>query len=337
MLARLIDTSNWGSQEWLAAVLLAFIIVTMGVVLRRLVGIWQLTETRRKAPNLRPLRRRSSGNSVAPSDRNKQGRLLLLMSVTLLVSGQSQGIIIRHDMAPNLYEARASDHPAVFFLEQQGRRKICVATLIHSRWAITAAHCLEETALGKTLDRGESFEVRVANESRRIDAAKIHPLYNQQLATDVDIALLHFEESLSFPRPISLPDKAVQVGQLVQLLGWGFTGQGVTGRDYDDGRFRQAHNRLTAVDTRLRFAFDDPRIIGNTPEALEGMPSLGDSGGPALISTEFGESLVGIVVGELKGAEFSEETQGQYGAVAVYEHVLLHTTWIASVIGSLEE
>ena len=36
MLGQLIDTSQWGSQEWLAAVIFAFIGVTIAVIIRRL-------------------------------------------------------------------------------------------------------------------------------------------------------------------------------------------------------------------------------------------------------------------------------------------------------------
>jgi secreted trypsin-like serine protease len=67
---------------------------------------------------------------------------------------------------------------------------------------------------------------------------------------------------------------------------------------------------------------------------LEGMPSLGDSGGPALLENENGVFLVGITVGEVTVNGFSEETQGEYGSVAVYENVALQLDWIETVIGS---
>jgi len=39
-------------------------------------------------------------------------------------------------------------------------------------------------------------------------------------------------------------------------------------------------------------------------------------------------------VGQVEGPDFSEETQGQYGSVAVYERVSLHIEWINSVLNS---
>jgi secreted trypsin-like serine protease len=64
------------------------------------------------------------------------------------------------------------------------------------------------------------------------------------------------------------------------------------------------------------------------------MPGLGDSGGPALIETDTGYRLAGIAVGEVRGEDFSEETQGKYGSVAIYERVTQHIEWIETVIGS---
>ncbi len=57
MLARLIDVSGWSHEQWLAACILAFIVVTAIVILYRLVGLWQRSSKRNYQPNLRPLRR----------------------------------------------------------------------------------------------------------------------------------------------------------------------------------------------------------------------------------------------------------------------------------------
>ena len=346
MLASVINTSGWGSQEWLAAVLLAFIFVTMGVVLWRMVGMFKLSRHRRAAPNLRPLRRsRTASRDDNPPTTSWPMLAMPVMLAILVPFGvvtaslpvQAAPIITRHDVASGSYEIATSDFPAVFFLEQQGPRKVCVATLIHAQWAITAAHCLDETSLKASLESGATFLVQLANETRAIDAFVIHPLYDQASARDVDLALLRFAAPLPFPRPIVLADGDVSVGQLIHVFGWGYTGQGLSGRDHDDGKFRRARNRLTRVDDRLSVLFDDPRVDRGSTEDLEGMPSLGDSGGPALISTPQGYVLGGITVGEVIGATFNEETQGSYGAVAVFEYLGLHRDWISSVVGiSLE-
>ena len=63
------------------------------------------------------------------------------------------------------------------------------------------------------------------------------------------------------------------------------------------------------------------------------MLGLGDSGGPALIETAAGSRLAGVAVGQLVDTiDYDEETQGRYGAIAIYERVSSHLQWIESVI-----
>lgn len=258
---------------------------------------------------------------------------LLPILLSLLVQN-SHGIIIRHDVGPSRHEVRSSDYPAVFFLEQQGNRRVCAATVIHRRWAITAAHCARETTLGNAIENGRQFAVRVGNKTRLIDRLIIHPQYDESSANDVDLALLRFSEEADTPRPIPLQTEPSELNAVVTIMGWGYFGLGTSGRQYDNGVFRLATNRISYAQRRLHIVFDDPRDRFSDALALEGMPSLGDSGGPAFISTDTGFRLVGVVVGEIEGAEFSEETQGKYGSVAVYERLLNHISWIETVVGS---
>jgi hypothetical protein len=50
-------------------------------------------------------------------------------------------MLIRHDIAPENYLADETDYPAIFPLFNNGKMKEGVATLINSKWAVTAAHC----------------------------------------------------------------------------------------------------------------------------------------------------------------------------------------------------
>lgn len=259
-------------------------------------------------------------------------RLSFCLLCAVAVSNSS-AIIIRHDVGPERYEVKESAYPAIFFLEQQGNRKVCAATVIHRQWALTAAHCVEETLLGNTLANGRDFAVRVAGQSREIDAVILHPDFDMAAATDVDLALLRFKQASASPRAMPIQLTQVTVDTPISLLGWGYFGMGTTGRQYSDGSLRLAMNRVTAVDRRIRIMFDDPRESADRALPLEGVPSLGDSGGPALLQSETGSLLVGITVGEVEGEGFSEETQGKYGAVAVYESVLMHIDWIETVLG----
>ncbi len=264
----------------------------------------------------------------------KNTALIKLLFALLLLAPAAQAIIIRHDVDPLLYEARSTDYPAVFFLEQQGSRKVCVATLIHPQWAITAAHCTEETLLGETVGQRRRFAVEVANEVREIDVAILHPDYDQSSASDVDLALLRFTEPLGFPRPIPLNLDGDEQGKVATLLGWGYSGRGTQGRQFDDGRLRRAENRIEQASQRLRLQFDDPRDAAPAALPLEGTLGLGDSGGPALIIEESGLRLAGVAIGEVQVAGFTEETQGRYGATSIFERISKHLAWIEAVIGS---
>ena len=268
---------------------------------------------------------------------NKFSLLIILRCVSILcvtLVPNSSAIIIRHDVGPLRYEVMESRYPSVFFLEQQGIRKVCAATVIHPQWAITAAHCVEETLLGNTLANGRDFAVFVAGQDREIDTVIIHPEFDLENANDVDLALLRFKQASSTPRAMPLYLQELELDSIVTLLGWGYFGLGTTGRQYSDGSLRLAMNRIIGVDRRLRIRFDDPRNSVSQALPLEGMPSLGDSGSPALLENEKGLFLVGITIGELTADDFSEETQGKYGAIAIYESVIIQLGWIETVIGS---
>ncbi|CAE7735049.1 Proc [Symbiodinium microadriaticum] len=188
--------------------------------------------------------------------------------------------------------------------------------------------------LEDTVKMGRRFAVEVGGQMREVDLVIKHPQYDQTAPDDVDLALLRFRTPSALPLPLPLQQQQNELGQEVTLLGWGYFGLGTSGRQYDDGRFRRATNRITVANRYLRFEFDDPRDAASETLALEGVPGLGDSGGPALIATDTGMFLAGIAVGQIKDENFSEETQGEYGAVAIYERVSSHLDWIEEVVGA---
>ena len=91
---------------------------------------------------------------------------------------------------------------------------------------------------------------------------------------------------------------------------------------------------MTEANGRLRFDFVDPRQPQSRAVELEGLPGLGDSGGPALLQTEDGWRIAGVAIGEIAAASAPAGVQGLYGAVAIYERVSGHLDWIESVINA---
>jgi len=70
MLSQFIDVSAWTAEQWLAACILAFIVVTVLVVLHRSVKLFNMTKKQQYRPNLRPLRRTRVGNTSQPGEEN---------------------------------------------------------------------------------------------------------------------------------------------------------------------------------------------------------------------------------------------------------------------------
>jgi len=60
MLSDLIDASGLSHEQWLAASILAFIAITLCVVMARVLKLIRMSRNTVYRPNLRPLRRRKS-------------------------------------------------------------------------------------------------------------------------------------------------------------------------------------------------------------------------------------------------------------------------------------
>lgn len=71
MLPDLINTSSWTHEQWLAACILVFAILTIVVVLRQLLKLFQMTKKTSYQPNLRPLRRRRINAKAESGDKDE--------------------------------------------------------------------------------------------------------------------------------------------------------------------------------------------------------------------------------------------------------------------------
>ena len=58
MLSELIDAFGWSHEQWLAISILAFIVVTLIVVISRMIKLVEMSRRKTYQPKLRPLRRR---------------------------------------------------------------------------------------------------------------------------------------------------------------------------------------------------------------------------------------------------------------------------------------
>lgn len=268
-----------------------------------------------------------------------------ITALVLLLSWPASAIIVRHDRADSRYVVDMHDYPQVFYLHERFGNKLCIATLIAPRWAITAGHCTEQTPLAESMERGESYAVQVAGRDNAVVRMVLHPAFRQpgeDYPRGVDLALLELAEETAVA-PVRLYTGHEEQDSIVELLGWGFTGIGTVRRRSNDGKLRRAYNRVSMAGDWLEVVFDDPRQAGTgaVAQALEGIPALGDSGGPLLMKAgmETGMDanslqILGVARGEVLAAG-NEEWQGApglYGAVSMYERLSLHQAWIRDTI-----
>lgn len=250
------------------------------------------------------------------------------------VPDQVHAIITRHDTGYTQYYAREWDYPAVFPLGTDGFVHTCVASLIASSWALTAAHCIQESGMALALATGQAYEVIINGVSVPVSGVSLHPAWqggNTDSQQETDLALIQLQQPVEGVNPLALYTGEAETDQTMLFLGWGYTGTGNHPRRSRDGQLRKAHNRVEAVtESWLHFEFDSPGL-SSASLPLEGVPGLGDSGGPALLRVHQSNCLAGVAVGELGAA--SAFAWGRYGARVVYQRVSRQLDWIQALVG----
>lgn len=278
--------------------------------------------------------------------KNKLTLLLFLISL----STTTLSMIIRHDVDPDLYLAKESKYPAVFPVRINGKRKECVATLIDSKWAITAGHC---TVLINQNSK-EPHKMLINNKHYTVKSVHIHPEFgeikgvyddNEQLVDmhlnpenmSYDVALIELSQAVKNVKPIELYPLKDEVNQEIIMLGWGDFANGKTGTIRDepinDGQFRKAYNVIDGIeDNYLSFKFDSPE--SDKVHKLEGVNGPGDSGGPALIMKGKNLLIAGV---SSRGYYLNQDddyiAEGKYGWIENYVRVSTTLSWIKKIIG----
>ena len=258
--------------------------------------------------------------------------LLRLCAVLTLgvLAARADAIVIRHDVADGAYLTSETDFPALFGVYRtKAGHKDCVATLISSRWAVTAAHCARgKDLLAGATPTGKGFAVEIGGRKQLITRVVHHPGNGRGRAPDV--ALLQLASPVTHVAPLPLYRSRDEEGRVVLIPGWGGTGNGQSGLAAEDGLFRAAENRVDRVETgKIWWRFDAP---GPNTRALtlEGISGPGDSGGPALLRTPTGWAVVGISSAQ----DTKDGAEGLYGVDEVFVRVSEFAKWIDTYVNN---
>ncbi|MEM7329732.1 MAG: trypsin-like serine protease [Pseudomonadota bacterium] len=254
-------------------------------------------------------------------------RLAASVGIAAVSAFGASAIVGRHDVEHSQYFAEADLYPALFGLyKTPDGFNDCMGTIIAPQWALTAAHCTTEIGVsGEILNAG--FEVDTASGPATIDMVVRYK--GIRFGQDRDIALLRFAEPLANVQPVELYRQADEVSKKVVILGWGDTGDGMTGVAKSDGIFRKAENRVDSITgVWLVWGFDDPRHAPARALPLEGVAGPGDSGGPAFIETATGLKLAGISSGQ----DPMDQKGGTYGVQEYYVRISPLTNWVDNIM-----
>lgn len=251
----------------------------------------------------------------------------LITALAAALAGNAGASVIRHDMAPEAYEALLDGTTSVGSVwsgdEGSGEGESGSGTLIAPSWVLTAAHVVE----------GDSTRFVLNSEIYEADEVVIHPEWDGRVFNGYDIALIRLDRSAHGVTPAAYSTELDPIGQVSTFVGYGQSGDGLTGRVGDSGTLNAGQNTLDAVGSDFWFLLDDSLLMadfdyvyplditqsgnnalgqtqiptalsGSThinrmgdadPLPLEALPGGGDSGGGVFIEVDGQPVLVGTV------------------------------------------
>lgn len=259
---------------------------------------------------------------------------MLVCVGVMSVAGQAG--VIRHDRSDSLYldlAAQSQFDPAGMV---RNGTSFCSGVLVAPDWVISAGHC----ANGGVLPTDLTFDIAGQN----IPVAAIYLLgeFNGEPDSGADLSLLKLTTPITGVTPIKLFRGASILGMTGTMVGFGDTGDGLTGSvEGTSGTKRAGQNIFEESGSFLGFDdriilcdFDEPGVpassfFGTTiPLELEYQAATLDSGAGLFIEDNGEWFLGGTVVGILT----FDPIPNVYGSLTAATRIVPHLAWLDGIM-----
>lgn len=204
-------------------------------------------------------------------------------------------------------------------------------TLIAADWVLTAAHLVNIATSGTFTIAGTSYSS---------SALYTDPAWTGNSLNGGDFALVHLSSPVSSVAPVMLYTGSAEFGQIATYVGYGFTGNGLTGYQTSLGIQKRAFQNVLDGNFNnptwlVGSDFDSPHTTADNvwgdaaPLPLEGCVAPGDSGGGMFITVDSQTYLAGVIsfVASTGGSQNSV-----YGNLSGAGRVEAALPWIISTV-----
>ncbi|CAL9331880.1 hypothetical protein SUDANB95_00086 [Actinosynnema sp. ALI-1.44] len=230
--------------------------------------------------------------------------LSALALTTLAPAAQAQ----ESDVQPYIIGGGYADNaPWAARLFRNGQQN-CSATIIAPQWVLTAQHCVASS--GTYSFRIGSLDQTTGGTMATATRIIQHP--------SADLALAQLDRSVSATYAPLGTTTAVQVGQTVQLYGWGATCTNQPEINCQSRYLKYANTRVTSVNGR-----DYRGGVAISVTRIDGIAAGGDSGGPMFATSPVDGRYYQVGVASTS----DRSTRSNYTAVTRYRD------WIRSYAG----